>query len=228
MKRKVWQAALLALLLSLPLGSDAANELSLRGIGRMTVPQHMTFQEGAQEALPFQEAGGVKRYFVRKGASDSQYYTMTYGTAPDFTYGWAMSQKLGIPYLLHIGAINEKDESPEVLMDLIAAYLNQKFTEAGAVYEGSAPLVKSKDKKNPRWEGSFVISYKEKGITYHEAYQVILQCDGYFTTLGVINTDADHKESTEAVKKMVQKRKLPEKVRLLDLAKRGTSLTASL
>lgn len=228
MKRNVWQAALLSLLLALPLGAEAASELSLQGIGRMTVPQRMTFQEGAQEALPFQEAGGVKRYFVRKGASDSQYYTMTYSAAPDFSYGWAMSQKLGIPFLLHIGEIDHKDDAPEVQMDLMAAYLNRKFIEAGAVYEGSAPLVKSKDKKNPRWEGSFVISYKEKDITYHEAYQVILQCDGYFTTLGVINTDADHKESTEAVKKMVQKRKLPEKVRLLDLAKRGTSMTANL
>ncbi len=225
MKRNVWQAALLALLLSVPLGGSAAEQLSLQGIGKMTVPPHMTFQKGAQEALPFMADGGVTRYFIRKGASDSQYYTMTYGTAPDFTYGWAMSQKLGIPYLLHIGAINEKDESPEVLMDLIAAYLNKKFTEAGAIYDGPSPLVKNKDKKNPRWEGSFTISFKERDITYHEAYQVILQCDGYFTTLGVINTDADHKESTEAVKKMVQKRKLPEKVSLLDLAKRGTSLT---
>ncbi len=225
MRWKSWQAALLTLCLSLPLGSEAANELNLKGIGRMTVPQHVTFQEGAQEALPFLEAGGVKRYFIRKGASDSVYYTMTYSAAPNFSYGWAMSQKLGIPYLLSIGEVNHKDDPPEVQMDLIAAHLNQKWKEAGAVYEGSAPLVKAKDKKNLRWEGSFTISYREKDITYHEAYQVILQCDGYFTTLGVINTDADQKEVTEAVKKMVQKRKLPEKTKLLDLAKRGTSLT---
>ena len=191
----------------------------------MTVPNHMTFQEGAQEALPFLEAGGVKRYFTRKGTSDSHYYTMTYGTAPNFTYGWAMSQKLGIPYLLSIGEIDHKDDKPEAQMDLVASYLNKKFLAAGAVYDGSMPLVKSSDKKNPRWEGFFVISCREKDIVYHEAYQIILQCDGYFTTLGVINTDGDNKEATEAVKKMVQKRKLPEKKSLLNLSKRGTSLT---
>ena len=66
---------------------------------------------------------------------------------------------------------------------------------------------------------------KEKDVTYHEANQIVLACDGYFTTLGIINTDADQKDLTAAVKTMVQKRKLPEKVKLLDLAKRGTSLT---
>lgn len=154
------------------------------------------------------------------------YYTMTYADPPDFSYGWAMSHKLGVSYLQSIGAMSHKDDPAEAQLDLIAADLNKKLIESGASFDGEAPLVKSKDKKHLRYEGSVVITTKEKDVTYHEAYQIVLACDGYFTTLGIINTDADQKELTAAVKKMVQKRKLPEKVKLLDLVKRGTSLTA--
>ena len=136
-----------------------------------------------------------------------------------------MSHKLCLSYLLGIGAVSHKDDPAEAQLDLIAADLNERLIESGASFDGEAPLVKSKDKKHLRYEGSVVITTKEKDVTYHEAYQIVLACDGYFTTLGIINTDADQKELTAAVKTMVQKRKLPEKVKLLDLAKRWTSLT---
>lgn len=207
----------------LPMSSLAAETLDLKGIGQMTVPKNVTFEKGAQAALPFLSAGGTERFFLRHGMTSSVYYTMTYANPPDFSYGWAMSHKLGVSYLLGIGAVNHKDDPAEEQLDLIAADLNEKLIAAGASFEGEAPLVKSRDKKH--YEGSVVITTKEKDITYHEAYQIVLACDGYFTTLGIINTDADQKELTASVKAMVQKRKLPEKVRLLDLAKRGTSLT---
>ncbi len=226
MKYKWMAASLLSLALLCPFSLEAAqNTLNLPGIGKMTVPQHVTFEKGKQEALPFVSGGGVKTYFVRKGLTEGEYYTLTYSNPPNYTYGWAMSQKLGIPFLQYIGEMKHKKDSPLEQMDLYADYLNQKLIAAGAVYSGSMPLVKVADKKNPRWEGSFVIPTKEKDISYKEAYQMVLQCDGYFTTLGIIATDADQKEVTAAVQKMVQKRKLPEKVKLLDLTKRGTSLT---
>ena len=203
----------------------AAEKLDLKGIGRMTVPKNVTFEKGAQDALPFLSAGGTEQFFLRRGMTGSVYYTMTYADPPDFSYGWAMSHKLGVSYLLGIGAVSHKDDPAEAQLDLIAADLNERLIASGASFDGEAPLVKSKDKKHLRYEGSVVITTKEKDVTYHEAYQIVLACDGYFTTLGIINTDADQKDLTAAVKTMVQKRKLPEKVKLLDLAKRGTSLT---
>ena len=189
----MWKRVCAGLLVAalLPISSLAAEKLDLKGIGRMTVPKNVTFEKGAQDALPFLSAGGTERFFLRRGMTDSVYYTMTYADPPD----------------------------------LIAADLNERLIESGASFDGEAPLVKSKDKKHLRYEGSVVITTKEKDVTYHEAYQIVLACDGYFTTLGIINTDADQKDLTAAVKIMVQKRKLPEKVKLLDLAKRGTSLT---
>ena len=224
---KMWKRVCAGLLVAalLPISSLAAEKLDLKGIGRMTVPKNVTFEKGAQEALPFLSAGGTERFFLRRGMTGSVYYTMTYADPPDFSYGCAMSHKLGVSYLLGIGAVSHKDDPAEAQLDLIAADLNERLIASGAAFDGEAPLVKSKDKKHLRYEGSVVITTKEKDVTYHEAYQIVLACDGYFTTLGIINTDADQKDLTAAVKTMVQKRKLPEKVKLLDLAKRGTSLT---
>lgn len=224
---KMWKSVCAGLLVAalLPISSLAAETLDLKGIGQMTVPKNVTFEKGAQAAMPFLSAGGTERFFLRRGMTSSAYYTMMYAKPPDFSYGWAMSHKLGVSYLLGIGAVNHKVDPAEAQLDLIAADLNEKLVKAGASFDGETPLVKSRDKKHLRYEGSVVITTKEKDITYYEAYQIVLACDGYFTTLGIIQTDADQKELTEAVKKMVQKRKLPEKVKLLDLAKRGTSLT---
>lgn len=90
------------------------------------------------------------------------YYTMTYADPPDFSYGWAMSHKLGVSYLLGIGAVSHKDDPAEAQLDLIAADLNERLIESGASFDGEAPLVKSKDKKHLRYEGSVVITTKEK------------------------------------------------------------------
>ena len=212
-------------LLAGALPADAASRLTLQGIGTMDVPQNVTFDKGAQNALPFMAEGGTKRFFIRNGMTKSDYYTMTWKKGPDFSYGWAMSQETGIPFLLEIGEIKHKDDKPLDQMDIIANWLNRKLIADGASYEGAAPLKKIDDKKHPRWEGFVTITTKEQDITYKEAYTIILQCDGYFTTLGIINSDGDRQDITDALKKMVSKRKFPQKVSLLDLSKKGTSLT---
>ena len=90
-----WLAAsFLSLALLCPWPSMAQEVLNLRGIGKMNVPQKITFQKGQQEALPFMADGGAKKYFLRKGLTEDTFYTMTYSNPPDYTYGWALSQKL--------------------------------------------------------------------------------------------------------------------------------------
>ena len=205
--------------------AGAANRLNLQGIGTMDVPQKITCEKGPQNALPFMAEGGTKRFFIRNGMTKSDYYTMTWKKGPDFSYGWAMSQETGIPFLLEIGEIRHKDDKPLDQMDVIANWLNRKLMADGASFEGTAPLKKIDDKKHPRWEGFVTITTKEQDITYHEAYTLILQCDGYFTTLGIINSDGDRSDITDSLRKMISRRKFPQKVNLLDLSKRGTSLT---
>ena len=110
---------------------SAADKLSLSGIGTMDVPKNITFTEGAQNALPFMKDGGTKRFFIRKGMSDSRYYTMTWKKGPDFSYGWAMSHEAGIPFLQDIGEFKHKDDKPEAQMDIMAAWLNRQLTQQG-------------------------------------------------------------------------------------------------
>lgn len=51
---KMWKRVCAGLLVAalLPISSLAAEKLDLKGIGRMTVPKNVTFEKGAQEALP--------------------------------------------------------------------------------------------------------------------------------------------------------------------------------
>jgi len=221
----ILSSALFLVLASLSSTAFASDTLSLRGIGDMSVPKNITFSKGAQEALPFMNDGGVKRFFIKRGASDSDYYSMTYSAPPDFSYGWAMSHRLGIPYLLDVGEISHKNDSALEQMDVIAEDLNKRLIADGAVFSGKAPLVKVQNGKKSYWTGSFVIKTKQQGIVYNEAYQVILQCDGYFTTLGIINSDADQAQVTEALRKMVMHRKYPGKNVESMLSHAGTSLT---
>lgn len=67
---------------------------------------------------------------------------MTYSNPPDFSYGWATSQKLGVPFLLEIGEITHKTDPIEKQMDVIAGYLNKCIMESGAVYTGETPLIR--------------------------------------------------------------------------------------
>ena len=143
---KMWKSVCAGLLVAalLPISSLAAEKLDLKGIGRMTVPKNVTFEKGAQDALPFLSAGGTEQFFLRRGMTGSVYYTMTYADPPDFSYGWAMSHKLGVSYLLGIGAVSHKDDPAEAQLDLIAADLNERLIASGASFDGEAPLVKSR------------------------------------------------------------------------------------
>ena len=182
--------------------AEAKDKWILPGIGEMEIPRSVRIEEGEQAALPFTGDKGIRLYFVRRGASEGSYYTLTYANPPDFSYGWATSQKLGIPYLLEIGEFSHKNDPVENQMDIIASYLNKRFISEGAVYKGTAPLEYISDKKNPRWEGDFVLPKKENNITYHTAYTVILQTDGYEITMGIISSDGEQKELTESLQKL--------------------------
>ena len=67
MTYKWMAAAAVSLLLLCPFSSQAAqNTLNLPGIGKMTVPQRITFEKGQQEAIPFMADGGIKKFFTHK------------------------------------------------------------------------------------------------------------------------------------------------------------------
>lgn len=219
MRYRLW-LSILSVIFTVSLTANvSAEKWELPDIGKMEVPPHVHFEEGEQSALPFLQDKGIKLYFTRKGAVSGRYYTMTYSNPPDFSYGWATSQKLGVPFLLEIGEITHKTDSIEKQMDIIAGHLNKCIMESGAVYTGKTLLVRINDKKNPRWEGSFEIRIKEKDIVYHEAYQVVLQNDGYFISLGIINSDAEQFELTSSLREMMGKRKIVKQKKLLDLKK---------
>ena len=65
----MWKRVCAGLLVAamLPISSLAAETLDLKGIGRMTVPKNVTFEKGAQDALPFLSAGGTEHSFCGAG-----------------------------------------------------------------------------------------------------------------------------------------------------------------
>jgi len=175
-------------------------------IGKMTLPQNVTMEEGEQRALPFAAAKSPKWFFAKKGITDGHFYTMTAKNGPDFTYGWAFSAPIGAQYMLDAGIGSYKGKTPAEQMDLIAEHINQKLAAEGAEFSGETPLRKFGDKKNPRWEGDFVILTKEKDITYREAYRMTLQISGFRCVIGILANDAEAENLTDALRKMFDKR----------------------
>lgn len=200
--------------------SFAADAFELPGIGKMEEPAHISFEPGLQNTLLFSESGGVQKFFRSLRVTDSRYFSMTYADPPDFSYGWAMSHRLGTPVLFEIGEFKHKDDSLEEQMDVYAEYLNRKIEENGGDFSGDAPLRKIKDRNGTRWEGYFTVRHKEQDITFREAYWVILQPDSYFITLGVLNADADRKEAVRAISKMLAERRIPKNVNYADIFKK--------
>lgn len=198
-------------------GSEAADTWDMALVGRMNAPQHVTFAPGEQQALPFMKSGGMRWTFIRGGMMNPTFYTMTYQNGPEFSYGWAASAVLGSQYLFQAGQMDYKGKTPSEQMDLIANHLNEDLKAQGAFFIGPTPLIRVDDKKNPRWEGSFVITTKERDVTYREAYQMVLQVSGFQVTLGVIASDADKKDLTAALAQMMQKRKFYSDKELLKL-----------
>ena len=67
---KMWKRVCAGLLVAalLPISSLAAETLDLKGIGRMTVPKNVTFEKGAQDALPFLRISAMAgRYRISSG-----------------------------------------------------------------------------------------------------------------------------------------------------------------
>lgn len=195
----------------------AAQTFNLPGIGEMKEPAGISFEPGVQETLLFSEAGGVKKFFNSLRVTGSQYFTMTYSNPPDFSYGWAMAHRLGIPVLFEIGEIKHKDDSLEEQMEIYADYINREIIQNGGDFSGTSPLKKIKDRNGIRWEGYFTLRSEEKGVPFHEAYWIILQRDGYFVTLGILNADADQKEVVRALSRMIAERKIPKDVNYADM-----------
>lgn len=206
--KKRWITAALAtgLTAAAVFPAGASDTWNMAYIGKMKVPEHVTFYEGEQQALPFMKSGGIRWTLTREGILDGVFYTMTYADGPDFSYGWASSHVIGLQYLLKQGETAYRNKSPAEQMDVIAKHLIQEIKEKGAVYEGNSPLVRKNDRSHPRWEGSFVITTEENGVVYKEAYHMILQVSGFRVVLGIINSDAEHRELTAALSKMAEKR----------------------
>lgn len=200
-------AAVLSLALLGYVQAGAANQWDMALVGQMTAPAHVSFEAGEQQAVPFAASRGPKWFFTRKGMPGGYFYTMTYADGPDFSYGWAISAILGSQYMLEAGIPGYQGRTPGEQMDLIAEHLNRTLKEKGVSYKGSAPLVRIGGKKNPRWEGSFVETRKEKDITYREAYQVVLQVSGFQTVIGIVNSDANRPDLAAALHKMMARRK---------------------
>lgn len=203
--KKVIAAAAMAALLALGTSAEAAQKWDLPLIGHMTVPQNVTIEAGEQAALAF-GADGPKWSLTKDAVLEGSFWTITQAVGTDFTYGWAASATLGAQYLQKAGVSDYKGKSVEEQMDLIAADLNRKLIEKGAVFAGDAPLVRSGDKKHPRWEDSFIITRKEKDITYREAYHAVLQVAGFRVALGLIANDAEAAELSDALGKMLARR----------------------
>ncbi|MDY6084267.1 MAG: hypothetical protein SPI25_03335 [Dialister sp.] len=185
----------------------AKDSLELPHIGTMNLPAYVVFEKGDQASLAFPK--GSRAFFAKTGATGGTYYTMTYARGPHFSYGWAVSQTLGIPWFSNVGLRQYTTRSAEEQLDAAAAYINQALIRQRAVYTGPSPLVKINDKKSPRWEGSFLMVRRERDILYKESYLMALQTDGYFVYCGIINSDGEQKELTADISDMFARRKLP-------------------
>lgn len=209
-------AAAAVVMVSSALPVQAADRWDMAYIGRMKPPAHVTFQEGEQTALPFLSTGGIRWTFVRGGMMDGRFYTMTYADGTDFSYGWAASAVVGVPYLVKHGETAYRNKTPAEQMDVIAGLLNREIREKGASYDGQEPLKRLNDKGHPRWEGSFVTTRQENGITYREKYQMVLQVSGFRVVLGVICSDADRTQLGSGLARMMQKRSFYKEKDLLE------------
>lgn len=206
--KRLWIIVLAAIYFTMTaiVPSWAAPSWDMAYIGRMTPPRNVTFEEGEQSALPFLQGRGIKWSFVRAGFLDGHFYNMTYSDEVDFSYGWAASVVAGMPYLMRQGEDRYRDKTPAEQMDVIARHLNQDIQAMGAEYNGDVPLKRLNDRDHPRWEGTFTVTRQERGITYREAYQLVLQVSGFRVVMGIINSDADNEELTASLGRMIRSR----------------------
>ncbi len=220
--KKFFSAALAAALLAASgVSSLGADRWDMAYIGQMKVPAHVTFTEGEQQALPFIKDGGPHWFFTKKAMLDGHFYSMTYADGPDFSYGWAASLSLGSQFLQEQGDFDYRGKTPAEQMDRIAGFVNEDIIRMGASYEGETPLRRMDDKAHPRWEGRFTVTKKERGVTYRETYQAVIQVSGFRVVMGLINSDGDQKALTDSLARMMEGRRFyKDKDLLLDMLRK--------
>ncbi len=208
MKYKVF-GLLLAGLLVVSGVSRAAEKWEMPHIGQMTMSQNMWIAPGEQLSIEYGETKSPDLYLARKGIPDANFFTITWETDSDFSYGRAISAVIGAQYLQRAGVFGYRDLSLEGQLDLIAETLNRDIICDGAVFDGDVPLRKIADKKHPRYEGSFTLTRKEEGTVYRTAYYVTVQKDDIRISVGIFVSDADCGDFTKALADMMKKRKFP-------------------
>lgn len=220
--KKLFSAALTAALFAVSgVSSLGADRWDMAYIGQMKVPAHVTFTEGEQQALPFMKDGGPRWFFTKKAMLDGHFYSMTYADGSDFSYGWAASLSLGSQFLQEQGDFDYRGATPAEQMDRIAGFVNKDVIRMGASYEGKTPIRRIDDKNHPRWEGRFTITTKERGVTYRETYQAVIQVSGFRVVMGLINSDEDQKALTDSLARMMEERRFyKDKDLLLDMLRK--------
>ena len=149
------------------------------------LPAGVTVAEGAQATLnAVNEGRSTSDYWNHKGLRNGNFYSLTYEAPPDYSYGWALSGEVGYPFMLEAGIFTDSDLSQVEQMDSIASWMNTYFKNQKAVFSGSTPLKQVKAGKSHRWEGQVTLTENEKGITYKETWNVVLQISNAKIWLG--------------------------------------------
>lgn len=206
-RKKIISLAIFIMCLGAFTGASAKT-WEFKNIGKAELPKHIVFEEGIQNILSFRKFGGIKKFFIRLGATNGIYYTMTYNNAQHFSYGWATSQTLGLPYLLENNLYTYKKLPINDLMDIIAQDLNSKIIQNNAIYKDENPLKKQKSGKKYCWKGTFSIPLYERGILYNEEYQMIISNDGYQVKMGIICYDGDIRNVSKLISGIINDIKL--------------------
>ena len=102
----------------------AASTWELPGIGSMKLPANVEFTEGIYDSIPFIDNEQYSEwYFGKNTVKNGHYYVMTYSKPPHYSYGWALSEEVGYPYLLKAGVTTTGKETQEEQLDMIADYI---------------------------------------------------------------------------------------------------------
>ncbi|MCI6003424.1 MAG: hypothetical protein MRZ11_03910 [Allisonella histaminiformans] len=224
MNSRKWAVTLAALgmICMIPTAGMADNLFELPGIGSMKLPAGVTVAEGAQATLnAVNEGRSTSDYWNHKGLRNGNFYSLTYEAPPDYSYGWALSGEVGYPFMLEAGIFTDSNLSQVEQMDSIASWMNTYFKNQKAVFSGSTPLKQVKAGKSHRWEGQVTLTENEKGITYKETWNVVLQINNAKIWLGIVCSDGSRPELGKALQGMISRRKQPKEIRLVPRVSRS-------
>ena len=214
MKRVAFGLAL-AGLLAVSGAGFAAEKWEFPGIGQMSVPKHVTVEAGEQMTISDMNTKSPKIFWARKGIPDANFYTITWKDGADFSYGYALSGVVGAQFLQREGVLGYRNLTLAEQLDVIAETINRDIIARGAYFEGAAPLLKNKDEKHPRYEGSFILTRLEEDVSYRTAYHVTLQMNEVRIYLGLVAVDADQADFAKSMSEMLKKRTFPKNKNIL-------------